>query len=68
MSKVNTINVVEILDNRICGIHSFLYMDDAKRCFKRILKEHGINKLSEFIEDGEYEDNNGYVIQIVSSV
>lgn len=67
MSKLNTVNVVEIIENLVCAVHVFENKKDAERCFEEILTEHGVENGQSFVEDGEYEDDNGYVVQIISS-
>lgn len=68
-----TVNVIEYFNNIISQVISFDDTEDgnkqAKKCFTDIVKEHqkDVYDIPSLIEDGIYEDDNGYQCFLVHS-
>jgi hypothetical protein len=63
--KLNTINVIEYVNDAVIGVHSFPYdeagVEEAEECYRAIILEHQEdateNEMDVYIEDGYFEQN-----------
>jgi len=73
---MKTINVIEVVDNNVIGMTSFLdvyapgndNVEKAEKLFTKLAKENGAKKsdINEFLENGAYSEN-GYTVNLVWS-
>ncbi len=76
-SKLDTVNVVETINNDVISVRSFKDNHeghiDAEIVFEKIINKHGMNKIpesemDEYIRESMYDDNFGYRVVIIHSV
>lgn len=73
--KLSTVNVIEMTNGNFQSIRSFADNAEgnkrAEKLFKRCMKENDSNLSSEFmdecIEEGFYDDDNGYNLYLTHS-
>ena len=64
--KLKSINVTELADESVIGVHSFSTdeegVKEAEECFKAVVKENGVDvteqEMEEHIEDGYFEQGS----------
>ena len=79
--KLNTVNVVEVLNGTVQGVHAFSDTPQgnmrAERVFKRCVKENSPDidgpyfsraELDDLLSEGHWEDDNGYQVLLTHSI
>lgn len=59
--------VVELNENKCIGYHPCKVKDEAHQVFQQIVSEYGVESYEEMIQEGIFQDDDGYTVQIVSS-
>lgn len=78
--QIETVNVVEIFNDKVQQVISFTEEQEAFNLFKKLVLEHNDpdndppqdvmgfeEELDNMVKRGEYDDDNGYSIQLVYS-